>query len=478
MLFSSFGIICAGWLFHIMWPISIISTIIALTRSYAIIYNVLQYVEMDDVVSDVIIIAFVMFAIVNIVGQFYLEITLRNEFQSFRKTTFSHTFLALSLDTMQRNLRTPFEKIQDSKQVFMRSLQDVALKQRLAFRSSLLGDLDTLHMGHLMLRGLAYELEMGDKIFSGDERFDKKDSGVVLLIEEVMHIAAGFRHLRSDVGVKVYVTVDPSLALVRMDTKLLTSALMNALSKTHKAIWRRTRGNGYLRSYVPEISILVTPHGDSRPKGFMDTRLFVVEVRESNGYLVPATGLKPSAPAAPTPSSLAPSLLPEDGEVEFEGFGMQVCREIVLKAAPAAFFESSPALACGDFFTFSRQRFTLPYQFVPSSLTAAAFLKAMRFPGAILAQRSVTKQLESYENFHRQASLRIKADGAQRTAPEPQKAAASAALSVLIIEPGKALNTKGLRLLFRKGGWKVMHIGGVQVRACLACAGRSLLLLS
>ena len=476
VLFSSFGIICAGWLFHIMWPLSIISTFIALIRSFFIIYNVFQYVEMDDVVGDVIFLTFAMFAIMNIVGQFYLEITLRNEFQSFRKTTFSHTFLALSLDSMQRNLHTPFENIQESKRRFMRILQDIALSQRVAFRSSCLGDLDTLHMGHLMLRGLAYELEIGDKIMTGDERFYKRDTSVVLLVEEVMHIAAGFRYLRSDSGVKVYVTVDPSLALVRMNTQLLTSALMNALSKTHKAIWRRTRANGYLRSYVPEISIEVTPHGDGRPKGFMDTRLFVIEVRESNGFLVPATGLKPSAPAAPTPSSLAPSLLPEDGDFEFEGFGMQVCRDIVLKAAPAAFFESSPAQACGDFFTFSRQRFTLPYQFVPSSLTAAAFLKAMRFPGAILARRSVTKYLEAYENFHRQASLRMKVDEAQRAAPEPQKAAA-AALSVLIIEPGKALNTKNLRLLFRKSGWKVTHIGGVQVRGhdawytcCWCCA--------
>ena len=201
---SSFSIICAGWMFHIMWPLSIISTSIALTRrynthitdshitdihitynhvtdtlcshpyhlvilpliriltsfsltalspspSYAILYQINAYVIMDPAVADIIIICYVLFALTNYIGQFYLEITLRNEFQSFRKTTFSHLFLELSLDAVQKNLRKPLQSILLAKHRFLRMVENVAVTQRIGFTPSLLGEFDTLNIGNHIL---------------------------------------------------------------------------------------------------------------------------------------------------------------------------------------------------------------------------------------------------------------------------------------------------------------------------------------
>ena len=54
------------------------------------------------------------------------------------------------------------------------------------------------------------------------------------LIEELLKIAASFSCYRSDFSVKVYVFVDPRLALVRTNVQLVSSVIVNALAKAHK----------------------------------------------------------------------------------------------------------------------------------------------------------------------------------------------------------------------------------------------------
>ena len=98
-------------------------------------------------VADIIVICYILFALTNCIGQFYLETSLRNEFQSFRKTTFSHLFLELSLDAVQKNLRKPLRSILLTKHRFLRIVENIAVTQRIGFTPSLLAEFDTLNIG-------------------------------------------------------------------------------------------------------------------------------------------------------------------------------------------------------------------------------------------------------------------------------------------------------------------------------------------
>ena len=481
VLLSSFSIICAGWMFHIMWPISIISTLIAVTRSYIIINVIIDYVIVDVVVGDLVVATFILFAITIIIGQFYLEISLRNEFQSFRKTTFSHLFLELSLDAVQKNLRKPLENILLAKERYLCIVQDIAVSQRIAFTPSLLGEFDTLNMGHLLLRELYYELDFKDCLAQIEQAsaapwldskgyrhhterkhaleaavssLYKNSNDPFLLTEELLKIADSFSCFRSDFAVKVYVSVDPRLALVRTNVKLFTSVIVNALAKAHKSIWARLRGNDYLRSYVQEISIVVKPVVDSRPSRFFDTRLMVVEVSESNGFLVSVLGFDASL----TPSkgaAVGAERGSDTNESESEGFGSQMCREVVLNAAPDAVFETS-TLKCGNAFYYSCQRFTVPYQLHTCSGTAESFRRLKRSLGALYTERPIAAYVNAYEHFHRQMSLR------RTNEDRAGKRRSFAKFLVLIVEVDDfTARNKGLKDLFKKNSWTVKTISSM-----------------
>ena len=134
-------------------------------------------------------------------------------------------------------------------------------------------------MGGGSLHGAGALLEMeGEEGGYGHTKVDDMSSLSVyknptepfFLIEELLKLAASFSCYRSDVTVKVYVYVDPRLALVRTNVKLVSSVIVNALAKAHKSIWQRLHANEYLRSYVQEISITVQPLPGAKP-----CRLFV-----------------------------------------------------------------------------------------------------------------------------------------------------------------------------------------------------------
>ena len=55
------------------------------------------------------------------------------------------------------------------------------------------------------------------------------------------------------------------------------------------------------------------------------------------------------------------STMTEKDKETGEGFGSQICREVVLNASPEAIYEIE-SRKCGEGFSFFTQRFTLPYQ--------------------------------------------------------------------------------------------------------------------
>ena len=165
---SSLSMICAGWTNHIAWPVSMLSSALALSRSFVIVLLLVRFVVIDQVVRTLMLSTFLLFALIILVGQFYLETSLRNEFQSFRKTTFSHMFLELSLDALQKNLRKPLRNILESKEKFLRIVLEVVSSKRVEFTSNLLSDFDTLNMGNLLLRELYCELDSLHASFSNN----------------------------------------------------------------------------------------------------------------------------------------------------------------------------------------------------------------------------------------------------------------------------------------------------------------------
>ena len=86
----------------------------------------------------------------------------------------------------------------------------------------------------------------GEREMGGSKNGRNKDGGMssltmyknptepFYLIEELLKLAASFSCYRSDFTVKVYVHVDPRLALVRTNVKLVSSVIVNALAKAHK----------------------------------------------------------------------------------------------------------------------------------------------------------------------------------------------------------------------------------------------------
>ena len=459
---GSFSIISAGWTNHIPWPVSIVSTFIALSRSFIIVLLIIKFVDIDDVVQTLISATFLLFALGNITGQFYLEISLRNEFQSFRKTTFSHMFLELSLDALQKNLRKPLKNILESKEKFLRIVLDAVSTKRVEFSSALLADFDTLNMGTLLLRELYFELDLKDSlsqaIFYNSQPFCRSGKGsheslyalyrnnneAFLLTEQLLEIASCFSSFKSDFAVKVFVDVDPRLSLVRTNAKIFTSVIVNALARALKNIRGRLRGNENLRGYVQEISVTVRPLTLSKSSSFLDMRLMNIEVTESNGHLL-------SKPKSAIPFWSKHDSLSEYPQDESEGFGSRVCREVVLFASREAIYHTETP-HCGQAFQYFHMQFTLPYQLHTCSGTAEA-LRRLKSPlGALFSARPTAVHVESYENYHRRYTGHADDRVARRSGTR---------LSVLIVEreredSGSRNNT--LKDLFASSSWHYQSI--------------------
>ena len=99
---SSLSMICAGWTNHIAWPVSMLSSALALSRSFVIVLLLVRFVVIDQVVRTLMLSTFLLFALIILVGQFYLETSLRNEFQSFRKGSMHRAFMTRSCDFKNR----------------------------------------------------------------------------------------------------------------------------------------------------------------------------------------------------------------------------------------------------------------------------------------------------------------------------------------------------------------------------------------
>lgn len=306
VLLSSFNMISAIRTSHIPWPFSIIATIFAIIRSLICIILINTYLNVHTLLQVYIIVIFTIYAIASLIEQFHYELSLRNEYQSFRKTTFSHLFLELSLDTVQKNLKKPLSNILEYKEMFLNIVLDIALKQKIEFTSTILSDFNTLNMGQLLLRELEWEFDFKEnltqtnaynnnlnnddinqnscrinssnsyrKIAHNNEKYSndmislyQNSNEAFLLIEESLKIAASFSCFHSDFQVKVYVDVCPTLTLLRTNGKMFESVIINAISKALKSIWVRLRGNDHLRSYVQEISVIVTPLKTSKGEHF------------------------------------------------------------------------------------------------------------------------------------------------------------------------------------------------------------------
>jgi hypothetical protein len=461
VFFNSFSIICAGWTNHIAWPVSVLSSTMAVSRSFVIVLLLVKYVSIDIVVQTLIMSTFILFSVTIIIGQFYLEMSLRNEFQSFRKTTFSHMFLELSLDALQKNLRKPLKNILESKEKLLRIVLDVVSTKRVEFSGALLGDFDTLNMGYLLLKELYCELELKDKLvqakFCNSQPFTPGAQGsheslyglyrnsneAFLLTERLLEISSCFSCFRSDFAVKVYVDVDPRLTLVRTNRKIFGSVIVNALARALKNIRIRLRGSETLRGYVQEISVTVRPMTPAKSSSFFDTRLMVIEVSETNGHLLSKP--KPSVPFWSEHDSLS-----EYKKDESEGFGSQVCREAVLFASRDAVYHSE-TLDCGRAFQYFHLQFTLPYQLHTCSATAEA-LRRLKSPlGAIFSARPTAAHVQSYESYHQR---RYTGHGDDRIARR-----SSTRLSVLIVErDDTGARNNGLKDLFASCSWHYQTI--------------------
>ena len=437
VLLSSFGVICAGWTNHIVWPVSIFSSAMALARSFFIIMIISSYVAIDEVVLYTILATYSLFSVTTIIGQFYLEYSLRKEFQSFRKTSFSHMFLELSLDALHKNLRKPLTNILESKEKFLKIVLKIVSSKRIEFSNSLLADFDTLNMGNLLLKELYFELDLKNNLLEAifynskpysvnksdfHESLDslyRNNNEAFLLTEELLGIASCFSCFRSDFTVKVYVDVDPSLTLVRTNAKIFTCVIINALSRAFKNIWLRLRSIERLRSYVQEISVVVRPLKLSKSSSFFDTRLMNIEVSESSGYLLSKP--KSSVPFWSENDNI--STYPTD---ENEGFGSQVCREVILFSSAESIYQSEIS-KCDESFQYSYLQFTLPYQMHTCTGTAESLRRLKAPPGALFTARPTAMYVDSYESFHHRKQSTNNEAG-QSTRPIGTR------MSVLIVE--------------------------------------------
>jgi hypothetical protein len=77
---------------------------------------------------------------------------------------------------------------------------------------------------------------------------------------------------------QVYVDIDPKLILVKCNKKIFTSVIVNSLVKAMKNIWIRLRSNENLKSFIQEISIIITPLNGVTIERFFDIRLMNIEV--------------------------------------------------------------------------------------------------------------------------------------------------------------------------------------------------------
>lgn len=463
---SSLSMICAGWTNHIAWPVSMLSSALALSRSFVIVLLLVRFVVIDQVVRTLMLSTFLLFALIILVGQFYLETSLRNEFQSFRKTTFSHMFLELSLDALQKNLRKPLRNILESKEKFLRIVLEVVSSKRVEFTSNLLSDFDTLNMGNLLLRELYCELDLKDNLvqaaFFNSPPFSTSPGGMkfhdslyglyrnnndpFLLTEQLLGIASCFSSYRSDFPVKVFVDVDPRLTLVKTNAKIFASVIVNALARALKAIQVRLRGNEFSRGYIQEISVTAKPLALSKSSSFFDTRLMSIEVSESNGYLL-------SKPERSSPFWSEHDSMSEHPKDEGEGFGSRVCREVVLFASKDAVYQAGTP-HCGHAFQYFNLQFTLPYQLHSCTGTAGA-LRRMKSPlGALFSSRPTSAHVESYEYYHHRRHL---GHGDDRTARK-----VNSWLSVLIIEgDDSATRSNVFKDLFACCSWHYQSISSI-----------------
>ena len=82
-----------------------------------------------------------------------------------------------------------------------------------------------------------------------------------------------------------------------------------------------------------------------------------------------------------------------------EGFGSQICREVVLNASSEAIYELG-SRKCGEGFSFFTQRFTLPYQLHTCSATAETFRRLKRSPGTLRCDDLISNYTLSYILSH------------------------------------------------------------------------------
>lgn len=151
---------------------------------------------------------------------------------------------------------------------------------------------------------------------------------------------------------------------------------MNSLVKAMKNIWIRLRSNDNLKSYIQEISIIIKPLIGGSVERFFDIRLMNVEVSESNGFLVSKnTNLEPFW--------LTHGNLSDYPRDKNEGFGSQICREMILFASKQAIYRSETP-ECGSSFYYSYQQFTLPYQLHTSSSSVETMVKSKCPSGLLL----------------------------------------------------------------------------------------------
>lgn len=459
VLLSSFGIICAGWTNHIVWPLSIVSSAMAIVRSFIIIVLINSYVSVDEVVQYVVFATYTLFAITTIVAQFYLEYSLRKEFQSFRKTAFSHMFLELSLDALHKNLKKPLTNILESKEKFLKIVLKIISSKRIEFSNSLLADFDTLNMGYLLLKELYFELDLKDNLVqatfynskpysvNGNDFHESlyslyhNDNEPFLLTEKLLGIASCFSCFRSDFTVKVYVDVHPSLTLIRTNAKIFTCVIINALSKAFKNIWLRLRSSDKLRNYLQEISVVVRPLKLLKSTSFFDTKLMNIEVSESSGYLL-------SKPKSSVPFWSKNENISEYPVDDNEGFGSRVCREVILFSSKESVYQSESSKS-NDNFQYSYLQFTLPYQMHTCTGTAESLRKMKTPPGALFTARPTATYVDSYESFHeRKHPINSDADNKK----------VGIRMSILIIESADlSFRNNGLKDLF-SNAWHYQSI--------------------